>query len=225
MAQTQTPAPGWYPDPDRADTIRYWDGSAWTDKRRPRPGWTQTDTARAGPTPPAPGGYLRTHEPGQRPRVLWVVASILAAAAAVIFLISFKYITPHNPGPRTITDASFIRAANQTCKQILVPLKNAPRPQVGDSNASVADKTETAATGIDHLLVALRQIPVQPADQAQVNAWLAAWTTYTATGHRVAAAIRTGAPAQFEPLEQLGQKQRFPVVDFAAANGIKSCTF
>ena len=32
--------PAWYPDPDRADRLRYWDGSSWTGRRRPRPRWT-----------------------------------------------------------------------------------------------------------------------------------------------------------------------------------------
>jgi hypothetical protein len=30
----------WYPDPDRADRLRYWDGSSWTGRRRPRPRWS-----------------------------------------------------------------------------------------------------------------------------------------------------------------------------------------
>jgi hypothetical protein len=29
--------PGWYPDPDTATQMRYWDGSDWTDQRKPRP--------------------------------------------------------------------------------------------------------------------------------------------------------------------------------------------
>ena len=132
---------------------------------------------------------------------------------------------PHDPGPRTITDTSFITSANQTCKQLLTPLIKADRPKVGDSNKSVADKTDAAATGLEHLLATLHQLLVQPSDQAQVTKWLAAWTTYAATGHEVAAAIRTGDPSKYEPLLEQGRKQRFPVVDFAQANGIKSCTF
>lgn len=27
---------GWYPDPDQDDTLRYWDGTVWTDQRRPQ---------------------------------------------------------------------------------------------------------------------------------------------------------------------------------------------
>jgi hypothetical protein len=154
-----------------------------------------------------------------------VVAAILAAAAAVIFLLSFRLMGTRNPGPRTITDAAFINAANRVCKQQLTPLIKADRPQVGDSDKSVADRTDVAATGLDHLIGALRQIPVQPADQGHVDAWLTAWTTYANTGHQVAAAIRTSDPAKYEPLLEQGRKQRFPVVDFASANGIRSCTF
>jgi hypothetical protein len=33
-APSQTPA-GWYPDPEQANTQRYWDGSQWTDQRAP----------------------------------------------------------------------------------------------------------------------------------------------------------------------------------------------
>lgn len=29
-------AAGWYPDPEMADTIRYWDGTKWTEHRAPQ---------------------------------------------------------------------------------------------------------------------------------------------------------------------------------------------
>jgi Protein of unknown function (DUF2510) len=32
--------PAWYPDPDRPDRLRYWDGAAWTTRRRPFPRWS-----------------------------------------------------------------------------------------------------------------------------------------------------------------------------------------
>lgn len=36
MSDTEGGQPaGWYPDPEMADTVRYWDGSAWTDHRAP----------------------------------------------------------------------------------------------------------------------------------------------------------------------------------------------
>jgi hypothetical protein len=33
--KTMAEAPGWRPDPERADQERYWSGSAWTDRVRP----------------------------------------------------------------------------------------------------------------------------------------------------------------------------------------------
>jgi hypothetical protein len=35
MTVTPSPAPDWYPDPEDSSQARYWDGSAWTDQRRP----------------------------------------------------------------------------------------------------------------------------------------------------------------------------------------------
>ena len=58
-----------------------------------------------------------------------------------------------------------------------------------------------------------------------MTGWLANWDRYTATGHLVAIADRTGDASKYEPLLEQGRRQRFPVVDFAQANGIKRCTF
>jgi hypothetical protein len=33
--------PGWYRDPDDPDRLRYWSGSGWTARRRPRPVWAE----------------------------------------------------------------------------------------------------------------------------------------------------------------------------------------
>lgn len=42
------PPPGWFDDPEMVNTLRYWNGSAWTEHRSPKP-------ATAAPTPaPAP---------------------------------------------------------------------------------------------------------------------------------------------------------------------------
>lgn len=37
MSTTKRPAPGWYADPSRAKTKRYWDGDAWTEQRQEEP--------------------------------------------------------------------------------------------------------------------------------------------------------------------------------------------
>lgn len=46
MTNTPSTPPGWYPDPEAANSERYWDGAAWTEHRRP--------VAAAPAPPPAP---------------------------------------------------------------------------------------------------------------------------------------------------------------------------
>ena len=63
---------GWYEDPQSAQTLRYWDGSRWTDSVEPL-GDTPLPATPAGPTEAAPGtaasvdvgpGFEVGHEPG-----------------------------------------------------------------------------------------------------------------------------------------------------------------
>ena len=35
MADAAPPPAGWYADPERPDTLRYWDGSQWTEHTHP----------------------------------------------------------------------------------------------------------------------------------------------------------------------------------------------
>jgi hypothetical protein len=50
--------PGWYADPDRAETIRYWSGEGWTDRRRPRPAWSKKGPGALEITSPAPAAEI-----------------------------------------------------------------------------------------------------------------------------------------------------------------------
>jgi hypothetical protein len=40
----QPPHPGWYPDPEANDSVRYWDGAEWTTHRAPRDGGVASST-------------------------------------------------------------------------------------------------------------------------------------------------------------------------------------
>ena len=59
-----TIAAGWYPDPERAAGLRYWDGAAWTGHRAARPGGA-----------PRPPGRVVTHD--QSTAVTALVISVL----------------------------------------------------------------------------------------------------------------------------------------------------
>jgi TM2 domain-containing membrane protein YozV len=55
--QGPLPSPGWYPDPERAGGMRYWNGEAWTEHRQAPAGPAPAPGPAAGPGPwSAPGG-------------------------------------------------------------------------------------------------------------------------------------------------------------------------
>jgi signal peptidase I len=82
--------PGWYPDPSQVDTVRFWDGSQWTDQRAPM-------------QPPSP-------ERGGPSRRFWLalaaVVAIIAVAVAVVLITrggSEKTVSASFAVPRTVT--------------------------------------------------------------------------------------------------------------------------
>lgn len=52
--RTGNPEPGWYPNPEAADQIRWWDGAEWTTHLAPNPAVAPA----VGPPPPAPGDLV-----------------------------------------------------------------------------------------------------------------------------------------------------------------------
>ena len=62
-ASNPTPA-GWRPDPEDATSLRYWDGTAWTDQRAPNP---QHQT------------YVGTTAPPSRSLTNWGIALMVEA--------------------------------------------------------------------------------------------------------------------------------------------------
>jgi signal peptidase I len=82
--------PGWYPDPSQVDTVRFWDGSEWTDQRAP----------------------MQTPSPHRRgpSRRLWL--ALAAVVAIVVIAVAVLLITRGGPEktvsatsaiPRTVT--------------------------------------------------------------------------------------------------------------------------
>jgi hypothetical protein len=105
MSDAQAPA-GWFPDPEDAANLRYWDGAAWTDHRHPvdpagapvaptvdgtpaaaaAPQFAYTPTAAAAPGYAGPYGAAPAY--GAPPQnVLALVGLILAIVGAVLGLL------------------------------------------------------------------------------------------------------------------------------------------
>ncbi|MEM7339548.1 MAG: DUF2510 domain-containing protein [Actinomycetota bacterium] len=64
MSSSDSPVPGWYPDPNQPDQLRYWDGATWTDHTTPAaPSLQDQPPYQAPPAPGAVPPYAATAAP------------------------------------------------------------------------------------------------------------------------------------------------------------------
>lgn len=135
------PPPGWYADPERPRTWRYWDGAQWTAHRAPV---TQPVAA-----PPSPRGI------GVPARILLVLGAVLGAGmvgTVAIALAVAPASTPSPPSPPRATAApstgaspTVPRAATTTTAAVpLRPTTTAPARSV----PTTAPKKAAAAAGL-----------------------------------------------------------------------------
>ncbi|SDD79869.1 DUF2510 domain-containing protein [Rhodococcus tukisamuensis] len=76
MPGTGAPTPGWYPNPDGSDSMRYWDGQKWTA--------VQANDAPTIPTAPIPAPTPAEREPTKRgPKIAGGIARAVVALAAM----------------------------------------------------------------------------------------------------------------------------------------------
>ena len=124
------PPAGWYPDPERPSTQRYWDGQHWTPHRAP--------AAPDGPPPARP-----------RPIGLVLLAALLAAAVAILGAQAWGSLTSGGSGTvppvsvtssPTATSRATTRAAAPTTGQT-----TAPRPTAGTAAGATVDATPAPA--------------------------------------------------------------------------------
>src|SRR4051794_12017627 len=79
-------AAGWYRDPEHADALRWWDGSAWTQHRAPPP-----------PLPPGPLGITRPVGLRHRRRG-WVLTFLALAVLATLVVTGAASLVAGDPG-------------------------------------------------------------------------------------------------------------------------------
>jgi hypothetical protein len=111
MHGSNLPAAGWFPDPERADQLRYWDGQAWTEHRHPAlaPSNAQpvfTAAQEAVPKPPwqpaAPGTNIGSGTQGpSSPDRPWFKKKRFVIPGAVAALIIYGAATSDSDEPTT----------------------------------------------------------------------------------------------------------------------------
>ena len=84
----QSPAPGWYPDPDGTHgMVRWWGGTAWSDVTTPAgPGVAVRTMTPAAPPSPRPPAEQPPVPPAARSRAPWIVGGALLAIVAVLLV-------------------------------------------------------------------------------------------------------------------------------------------
>ena len=80
MSDASEPVPGWYPDPQRAAALRWWDGVRWTEHVSPAPG-----VPTRSPYAPAPRRQLM---PGTPVYTVWIwLVAVLPLISSLLLLL------------------------------------------------------------------------------------------------------------------------------------------
>jgi hypothetical protein len=150
----------------------------------------------------------------------------LTVAAAAVLTGSLAACSEDLP-PRTVEDASFIRAANAACAKALPPLREA-RPQRGEGSRDrlvIARQVDRAADRLEALADDLRSLPVAAPDRPEVERWLDTWDAYIAVGHRFATALREEGEKTAASVSTEDDELSRHIALFAQANDMPECVF
>ena len=79
MSDTPDTPAGWYPDPDGGDSLRYWDGTAWTEHRHASGSQPET----AVDAPPTQASNSNEDKRSRRRAVIAVLGGLLVVALVI----------------------------------------------------------------------------------------------------------------------------------------------
>jgi hypothetical protein len=131
------------------------------------------------------------------------------------------------PG-RTMTDPSFVRAANALCEKKVRPLADKQRSstqedKIDDGPKANARRVDAAADKLEAAVTELRALPHRPQNTSQLDAWFGEFDGYIAAGRHYAAALRTGDAAKYNNVDDEGVAPLKAISHFARANRLDSC--
>jgi hypothetical protein len=169
------------------------------------------------PRPTPDERALRARQLARRARTL-ALAAFTALLAAVSALGVAVQVRNRDKVP-VLHDQAFVTAANHECALALDPTRFNRAPADPAENAA---RIDSQATTLEGVAARLRALPVDPADQAAVADWLAAWDTFSAVGHRYAGEVRAGDKGAGR-VAQTATPARTKIDEFAAVNHLRSC--
>jgi hypothetical protein len=165
---------------------------------------------------------------GTRRRRKWWLIGGLAVLAAVAVTLAGEAMRPPSPGPRVLTDAHFVRLANDECAKTLPTLRPPDGGPFGSavSPTLVASQIDKAAVGLDALADRLAAFPAAEIDRPHITTWLDGWRQYDAIGHQYAEYLRQhGASGKAPTMLKSAAGLAKTADNFARANGLDGCLF
>jgi hypothetical protein len=148
----------------------------------------------------------------------------IAAAFTALVLWQNRNLRP----PRTMTDPTFVRAANSLCERQVRPLAEKQRSsqeqnKIDDSPKANAKKIDQVADKLEAAVAELRALPHRPENKSQLDAWFAEFDGYIQAGRDYAEALRTTTEDQYSKVDDEGVAPLKAISHFARANHLDSC--
>jgi hypothetical protein len=154
------------------------------------------------------------------PPMILIGVVVLASVIAV----GVRSIGGRDDGPKVLTDAAFVAAANQACREAFPPLRPAVTGREDVIGAKeVAAQSRRAADGLEALAVRLEALPVSGPDRPFVAKWLDDWRTFVDTGRQYANVLETGNVRAANKIATSGDPAQARADGFARANRVKDC--
>ncbi|HVV38312.1 MAG TPA: hypothetical protein VHC63_17015 [Acidimicrobiales bacterium] len=159
-------------------------------------------------------------------RRVWQV--VLIVMVLIMLPAGIEWIVSKRRPARTMTDPTFVRAANALCAQEVKPLAEKQRSsqeqeKIDDSPKANAAKVDKVADKLEAAVAHLRALSHRPANNDQLNAWFGAFDDYVKAGRDYAAALRTGNETEYNKVDDEGVAPLKAISHFARANRIDNC--